>query len=703
MAQEIPTAVLRTARENAGFTQSSLAPRLGITPSVVSRMEKAEFTDRAVGWRYLDAVGSDECTEIKEFYDRPWTVSERPSFLHPDRETLSLIEQSLQVLEAFERAPDFDQILSRPLQSFRSRLLSTAQYLLRTDHTIAWVGQIGLGKTTALSHSTGLTLPSENGRQSVFPTGSGRTTLCEVIVKAAPAFGLAVECLGVDDVRGLVSDLVNGLAKRETGVSTEIDRVLRAMAKIHRETVVENGKKRFVDPIRQMLDSGQQPEEVINRIMAKLSLESRTGSTIILSEEKEGGLEWLSTNVSKINSGQHPDFGVPVRITVLLPSKVLRSSPFEVSVLDTKGIEGTTQRPDLRAQIDDSRTLTVLCSRFNDAPGEKPMALLREVAETRSDAADRGRLCIVVLPWRDEALGVRGDDGATPESIEDGYLLREEQALEALSREGLPDVPIYFYNALEEDPKGVWQSLNDQIRSLRGRYHDRARQLAAASTALVDDAHAAASMEARHQIAAAVDRFIGRKPELPMLVRAAHQNLVEQLRLGTASSIAASMNRRGGWPQFSIPHLLGVGVRADAAARSARAFGGITEVVDDLESQFVHLSDVAQSLAALREDAKEWEQEFLGQALALGRAAFKPYLDEANELWRRCIERWGQGSGYRDDVADFIEEWFTTNEELDGARKLVESGLNQAWREIVLSALKAATRLDDVADLGESS
>lgn len=694
MSNEIPTLVLRTARENAGFTQSSLAPRLGVTPSVVSRMEKAEFTDRTVAWRYLDAVGNVEGEEIKEYYDRPWTNSERSSFLHPDRNTLWDIEQSLQSLSAFEDKPDFDTILARPLNSLRSRLLATAQYLLRTDHTIAWVGQIGLGKTTALSFATGLTLPSDNGRQSVFPTGSGRMTLCEVVIKVAPAFGLAVDCLSVDDVRGLVSDMVNGLAKRETGVSTEMDRVLRAMAGIHREAVVENSKKRFVDPLKLMLEGGDPPEEVINRVMAKLNLEARTGNTMILSEDKEGGLDWLAGNVAKINSGQHPDFGVPNRITVLLPSKVLSSSPYDISILDTKGIEGTTQRPDLRVQIDDIRTLTVLCSRFNDAPGDKPMALLREVGATRSDAAERGRLCIVVLPWLDEALAIRGDDGATPTTIEDGYMIREDQAQDALQREGLPEVPIYFYNALQENPSSIWKSLNDQIGRLRGRYHQRAKQLAAGAEALVNDAHAAASLEARHQISDAIDRFVDRKAELPMLVQAAHQNLIEQTRSGTASSIAASMNRRGGWSQFSVHHLLGVGVRADAAARSAKAFVGMEEILKDLEGQFQHLPDVTQSLAALRDEMKDWEQEFLAQSLALGRAAFKPQLDEANDLWRACVERWGRGPGYREDVAAEIEDWFKTNEELDGARRAVESGLNQIWRELVLDALVGATRID---------
>ena len=125
-----------------------------------------------------------------------------------------------------------------------------------------------------------------------------------------------------------------------------------------------------------------------------------------------------------------------------------------------------------------------------------------------------------------------------------------------------------------------------------------------------------------------------------------------------------------------------------------RLFVAVDEVLADLEGQFAQLADVSQSIASLREDVKGWEQEFLGHALSLGRVAFKPYLDEANELWRRCVGRWGEGGGYRGEVADMLQNWFETEGELDSARRIIDSGLNQAWREIVLGSLLAVTKVD---------
>ncbi|AOO84965.1 hypothetical protein [Bosea vaviloviae] len=104
---------------------------------------------------------------------------------------------------------------------------------------------------------------------------------------------------------------------------------------------------------------------------------------------------------------------------------------------------------------------------------------------------------------------------------------------------------------------------------------------------------------------------------------------------------------------------------------------------------------MSQLLSSLREDVKGWEQEYLSQALALGRAAFKPHLDAANDLWVGCVRRWGQGSGYRDDIAGEVQGWFDDEPSLNSARQSVESGLTQLWKELVLDSLTQATRFED--------
>ena len=131
-----------------------------------------------------------------------WRHIERPDFLHPDRAVLRDAERALQTLEAFEKSDQFDPILQDPLTKLRNRIISEVDFIRHREHGIAFIGEIGVGKTTALSFVTNLVTNNKGEEvKSIFPTGSGRTTVCEVAIKIAPAFGIAVDCLTEDQIR----------------------------------------------------------------------------------------------------------------------------------------------------------------------------------------------------------------------------------------------------------------------------------------------------------------------------------------------------------------------------------------------------------------------------------------------------------------------------------------------------------------------
>lgn len=211
MNVQIPTHLLRLARERAGVNQTSLAAELGVNASVVSRLEASEQADGKMAERYLGALKSDFANEIVGFFSDRWRHIERPDFLHPDRSVLWDAERALQTLETFEKSDQFDPILQDPLTKLRNRIVSEVDFIRHKEHGIAFIGEIGVGKTTALSFVTNLITRSKDEEpKSIFPTGSGRTTVCEVAIKIAPAFGIAVDCLTEDQIRRLVTDLVSG-------------------------------------------------------------------------------------------------------------------------------------------------------------------------------------------------------------------------------------------------------------------------------------------------------------------------------------------------------------------------------------------------------------------------------------------------------------------------------------------------------------
>lgn len=698
MSTQIPTMLLKMAREEAGMSQSQLATALEVNPSVVSRLEGTEYADPKMAERYLSAVNTDLAKQIVEYYEQHWQFIERPPFTHPERAVLWDAEQAIQKLDSFEKGPQFDKILQDPLSKLRNRIGIETDFIQHKEHGIAFIGNIGDGKTTALSFVTNLVINDRLGKQqSVFPTGGGRTTVCEVAIKIAPAFGIAVDSFAEEEIRLLVSDLVAGLKTGKGGLSVELDRVIRTMADLHRSTVGSkegSEKPKPVDPLKEMIDATEDLDQVIAEVISRMKLDTRTEGQMILSESAEGSLDWLANNIAKINYGQHPGFSVPQRITVLLPLKALRETPYLLSVIDTKGVDGTTQRLDLKAQIDDPRTITVLCTKFPDAPGATPMSIMREVIEYGSDALDAERLCLLVLPRGDEALTIVDDSGSTPDTAEEGYAIRQAQIDQQFATESLPNVPVNFYNIKTDNPEDVWVWLTSRIERLRANKVIRINRLIAAAHDLVVNSDVAKTRQACSTIADTLGRAIERSRQLPGIVRPAHQNLVAQVKKTHQRSIAASVSRRGNWENFPVAHMLGVGVRIDANRRTHESFVRIDEQIVSLKEQYSHLLDIKQLLESLQDDIAEWRQEFLNRAELTGRVSFAPYLERARSLWTDCEARYGAGKGYLSDVSDIFQKHFEEDKGAIAARDRVEATLMKIWNDLVIDPLREAVNFE---------
>ena len=692
MDSQVPTALLRLARDDCGRRQTDLAAALGVSASVLSRLETSEFADSKMATRYLEALGSPLAQQIVKFYEQRWRHLDRPDFRHPERDTIWAAEQALQTLDAFEKADDFDPILQNPLTNLRKRMMADIDYIRHTEHGIAFIGEIGVGKTTALSFVTDLLVADGDTKTSVFPTGSGRMTVCEVAIKIAPAYGIAVDSMDEEKVRLLVADLVNGVATGKGGLPSELERVIRNMADVRRITVRSRKageKPTTVDHLKELIDRTGDIDAVIAEVVAKMKLETRTGTQMILSKDTEDSMEWLSNNISRINYGQHANFSVPQRITVLLPLEALRETPYAISVIDTKGVEGTTQRADLMAQIEDDRTVTVLCCSFADAPGNVPLSIMRDAIDGGSDAIEGQRICLLALPRAEEALKIVDDTGNRPATSEEGYAIREGQIEQQLANEGLPNVPVNFFHVENDAPEDVWAWLIDRIGAIREAKVARIRRHVAAAEDLVINADVAKTREARATIAATIGKAVERLREMNPMIRPAASNLVAEVKKTHQSSVAASVNRMGDWPQFPAAHILGQGVRRDVNLRTSDTFVRIDEAIEGLNDDFGHLADIAQFLENLRDNIQEWRKELLSRVALAGRMLYAPHLSgQATALWNACYARYGAGGGYRIDVSDQFQNHFDTDVDALATAAKVESQVKALWIQIVIDPLK---------------
>lgn len=695
MAYPVPADVLKHVREAKGLSQTALAKAMGTVASVLSKLEKADEADPEMADRYLSGVSSDLAQKVRNYYARSWFQEQPPSFLHPDKEALWTIDQALKELEAFETEND-DPILRSPIGLLRGELRAAEAYLRRRDHVVAWVGDIGVGKTTALTYAVGLLVgDGRSGRRPAFPVGSGRTTVCETAIRVAPTFGILVDAMDDEEVLRLTRDLVSSVAPGAAGVGVpaEVSRVLRNMAGMRTTETVVDDELVSTDPIAELLASGLGVDEVTDRVVSEMNLPARKERQILLPEGSEDGLVWVSRLVSNINAGLDQRFSVPERITVLMPSRNLSADGQVLQVVDTRGVESVTQRRDLAELADDERTLMVLCTKFADAPNATVQRLLQESVDAGSDATALKRQCILVLPRGDEALEI--PDFQTPlTSRQQGYAVRRKEVEQALVNANLPKPPVYFFDARNDDPDKIWKTLRDQIGAMRAFHGERAQTAADGIVNLRENVQDVRATEARRDVGDELGRVLNMILELPDSVRPAHQNLIDQMAIGHHSSIAASIVRKGEWDQFEFDHILGQGVRIDANQRTSAMALRIEHKLDDLENKYSDLPTIVQSLHAIRGRLAERRQQFLATARTIGRDAYGSLLSGESEAWSDSKRRYGLGAGYKRDVAAIWREWFETSEEAHATARAVHERLQDAWTNLVIDPLWQSLKSD---------
>lgn len=690
----IPTAALRRAREKAGINQGEMASRLGVSSnSVVSRLEKAETTDQTMAERYLRAIGTEESLAMLDFYSKDWLVSKRPDFRHPDKDALWAAEQALQDLVAFEAASGFDELLRPPLNIIRSNLLVTADYVGRTDHGLAWIGTVGIGKTTALSHLTNLVLPGPGGApKPIFPASGGRTTTSEVVVRSAPAFSISVDPRSADEVRQLVRETVDALAEGRAAQSTEIDRAIRNMASLQKRKNPDDPKALF-DPIKEMLAApGADRDDIVHAIINRMRLDERTETQLMLPESDAAGLDWVSKTAGDINFGKEPRFTLPDRVTVFVPRSTLRKSPYDLTLVDTKGILGTADREDLQKFMGDPRTVSILCCSFNSAPGQEILQLLVGLKELGIDAVERQRIIILALPRSDEALKVIDGAGDPVETVAEGYAVRTDQIEESLREAGLGMIPVVYFNVADNGAGDVWNELSLRVDHIRQRQLERLHRFVEMAGELRTNADAHRIQQARVTLAEQARAMAADYDKLPGLIRPAHHRLVRELGESHPSTIAAAAARMGSWYSLDMHHMIGAGVRADANLRSEDWLQRIQGRLDGLKSQFASTPEAVALVETLADDLGDWRQEFLSRAASIGRHTFN--LDEDLEFWAQLTGRYGAGKGYRTDIAAMVHTWFESPDR-NAARAKVETRLADAWREFVLDNLISSTEISE--------
>lgn len=692
-------------RSETGVTQSQLAAKAGLDQSRVSRIEKGEPGTPAEFGKLVDALsalGSKGAADYATFLGKTWEHVERPDFTNPQRNILELAEEQLRQIASFLDEEERPWPLKRQLERQRAAIEASAVYLGKTAHQIAFIGEVGVGKSTAISFLYGLLDPSSSTadlrERVVLETGGGHTTLCEVNIRRGPGFGIVVQAQSDEEMRSLVSDFcaatwlrritVEGQKNDSVNVSEEVQRALRNMSgltvKRERDT---QGRTSSRDQAAELAAQCATEEEFRARVIERMNLERRTRREIWIEDAgAKTAMQQLRKLFRDINNGRVSDVPMPASIDLLIPAFGSEVPGLTVSAVDTKGLDEIAVRADLDARLKDTRTHVVLCSTFNQAPSTSVQLLLDHLRNAHGVRVDTGKVSVLALPRDDEAMAVKDDSGEPPIDDEDGYNLKRDQILRTLaSGDGaLSGVPIYFFNAKRDDAAKVRGQLIEQVVHLRKSYEDRLLDECAAADEVVRNHETQAFTSAVQAVADQLSNFLGAHAALPPRVRQPSAELIEAMGgIRYASTIWAMTRRNGEYYNFSVSHQVGAGGAKDALLRSKTWFEKLQGILDTLK-QDGDLVLAQKTIQQVEASAAGWRRAFAEAARTAAVEVYRGPLEADIALWTKCASQWGQGPGFKGRVERLIRDWFEAQTELN---QKLESVMAALWEDAVVRPL----------------
>jgi transcriptional regulator with XRE-family HTH domain len=690
---------LSQLRERAGVRQAELARKITWSPAVLSRVESG---DRQVAADELNtilrAIGTEEASRLGDALQRDWSVLPRPSLDHPDQDLLWSAEQVAKELVELRDRPEVRSAFERRLTEYISEIQKTAGLLIKRDHQIAFIGSIGIGKSTAICRMTGLEVSGQESSQlsPVLEAGAGGITICEVHLRTGPSYGLIIEPRSDEEVRADVTDFAEHILKGNEsdaaervpaggepdsqGISKEIERAVRNLAglKVRREKDT-NGKTTRNDEAKELAQRFPSVREFVVETLARMELHRRDRRDIWYdSGSGKSPLIWLKETFEHINNGRHPEFTLPKRIEVVVPEPLLKGSDLSIRIIDTKGIDRTAARADLECHLDDPHTVAILCSGFNNAPAAETRLLLERANEIGVRSLGT-RAALLVLPRTNEALAVKDESGNRVDSIEEGYELKGEQVTMAVEPIGLQGLAVGFFNAYQDDPERLRVFLAERLTKVREQFCAKMLEIITNARALLSNHAEEQVQEVIRAAAKLLGTWATQNSRVKPLKTHIQDSLLSQMETAYASTIRATVRREGEWPNFSYSHHLGYGARRMAALSLGSVVEGFTELCKTLANNPDHLEakDLVNQADRVLQNAYE---ELLRKVQLMGQTIFVEALKVDGTFWVDCMNEWGQGPGYRNRVMSHNEKWFTDDSK-DALESELRALIEREWKD----------------------
>ena len=588
-----------------------------------------------------------------------------------------------------------------PARQWYRAISEALNFLEDSAHPVVFIGNVGVGKSSLISVLANLLVgPPPVDRpslkdHSVLAIGSGRTTVCEVRIRAchdndSGRVGLVIEPAPLEEMKKEIEFYAHEeWMRRQTDArrqveddadptSQEVHRAIRGMANYaeYQENYLEGGlkRRRNVRPLDEVIPRFSTPSQFAEHLLERSNLPARTKTEWWWEGATPENLRKLKEAFEAVNQGSEPTAMLPKRMTVVVPEPLPGSiEGLSLTLIDTRGLDGKVEsRSDLQDLLRDPRSLIVLCAPFKEAPGESLRMLLRSMA---GDAELRQALfrTLVVLVDQGDADQVNGANG----DREFGQELKVDECFIALESVGpqqtIQRTQILAFDALKDDRTHLLAAINDRLEQLRQSREKSLREQ------ISDALSFSANDEFRPVLRDSVDQQIRDTLSKHLLSDVPLSEPLAGLFSAVidcryASIVYATCLRNGTYSRLDL-----------YAAVRAEANRAATVWLDTL------ISAVIQRLDELVKDPT-WEtvqdhirlrrRQFLDGQIQVIRGYAEQVGKQVEELlkpdpvWQVCREEWSRGAGFKRRVLDHLEHWarqqsgLTAHETTDAGIKL---------------------------------
>ncbi|HWO21097.1 MAG TPA: AAA family ATPase [Kofleriaceae bacterium] len=594
------------------------------------------------------------------------------------------------VLDRLEEVEQASTPLNRETaRSWREAIREAQAFLERRDHAIVFIGSVGVGKSSLISVLAHLLVgarPTDRTslkERSVLAIGSGRTTVCEVQIRAAReedpgAVGLTLEPMPIPDLEREITLYAQGEWRRRNPdgkgkgeddsdpFSAELHRVIRNMTGYQErsETYVENGsrRRRNIRPLDEVIPRFGAEHELAAHLIERASLPDRTRTAWWWGAPSEESLQELKLQFEAVNEGNDAQAMLPLRMTVVVPRPLPDSATdLDLSLVDSRGLDGAIEpRRDLQELLRDPRAITVLCAPFKDAPGDTLRALLQSAT---ADAELRRLIPSTLLVLLDHGDAEQVNDSKGDREL--GQEIKSDEchrALEGLRLEPAIDrAQILAFDTLRDEPVRLQRAIDAGLDRLRQARSAALQSHLASAGEFLASASAERQIELREQVARQVRDALARHLTNEPLLRDPLAGLYTAIRDCRYASVVYAACRRNG--RFSKLDLYAA-VRS-AAARAAtswveqltaEAMVRLAELQSDPDYQpiidYIHLLKLFFQRGAIRV-SRDYASR-VGQQITL---ALKD-----DPIWEFCCTEWGLGAGFKDRVIEHLQAWSKRHE-----------------------------------------